>query len=584
MQNAKSRLLLARSQWRPKSQDIVLKLALVLSHDAPIECASCASHLNGLIRSRNWQQLYAFADRQAEHEYSSLATFTWHARVSALFKKYTGVPGMGFDPERTALDKFHAAEQKCALTNAHLSDRRKWNPHAQAYAWMREYVRHVLGETPDYEKIYSMCGFASGASIGVGGDRTNLGRKLLASKKTVTPYALPYVIGALRSSRLADFLGDTHPRQFVPAWVSQEIDVVAYNKISFVPKTAKTHRSIAVEPLLNGFVQKGIDLFMRDRLKRRAGIDLTSQERNQRVARSASHTGLYATVDLSAASDSLSIELARELLPERWYTLLNDTRSHNYRLPDGSIHRYNKFVSMGNGFCFPLQTLFFAAACWAASEASNADFTVYGDDIVVRREYALYLIELLSDMGFTTNSDKTFLVGPFRESCGADWYEGQFVRAAYIRDQFDSLDDIESFHNTAKAYGYPRPFLEVLRSAVPDSLRLLKPYLELGGGAFSVEVDEAVSSRHVLYDRKVCNWSWLEQGVMPRADNLADMNISIQLRDEVKCLAILGGSHSQAPLAFRRKSKSSLRRVSRWPAPLTWYLALDAMQLRRKLE
>ena len=116
-----------------------------------------------------------------------------------------------------------------------------------------------------------------------------------------------------------------------------------------------------MEPLLNGFVQKGTDLEMR-RLLRKVGIDLSDQSHNQRLAKRGSEGGFnpYCTIDLSAASDSLSYEVVKSFLPAEWFEYLCDIRAPRFLLA-GADHteRYEKFCSMGNGFCFPLQTLLF---------------------------------------------------------------------------------------------------------------------------------------------------------------------------------------------------------------------------------
>jgi hypothetical protein len=95
---------------------------------------------------------------------------------------------------------------------------------------------------------------------------------------------------------------------------------------------------------------------------------------------------------------------------------------------------YEKFSSMGNGYTFALETLIF----WALGKAVNSltggvVLSVYGDDIICSDCSAALLMEVLQWCGFVLNRDKSFVTGPFRESCGADWHTGTRVTPQYIR-------------------------------------------------------------------------------------------------------------------------------------------------------
>jgi len=102
---------------------------------------------------------------------------------------------------------------------------------------------------------------------------------------------------------------------------------------------------------------------------------------------------------------------------------------------------------MGNGFTFPLETAIFACAVEAVYKVfgrklkkSNlprgrfGNFGVFGDDIICESDKATHVIRLLELLGFTTNASKSFVIGPFRESCGGDYYKGFPVRGVYIKD------------------------------------------------------------------------------------------------------------------------------------------------------
>jgi len=91
---------------------------------------------------------------------------------------------------------------------------------------------------------------------------------------------------------------------------------------------------------------------------------------------------------------------------------------------------------MGSGITFPLETLIFWGIGKACASLTGHDslVSVYGDDIICRRGNAALFIEVLRYCGFKVNTEKSFLFGPFRESCGEDWWAGDRVVPIYIRN------------------------------------------------------------------------------------------------------------------------------------------------------
>jgi hypothetical protein len=108
---------------------------------------------------------------------------------------------------------------------------------------------------------------------------------------------------------------------------------------------------------------------------------------------------------------------------------------------EGKRLRLQKFSSMGNGFTFPLQTLIFYSLAWALQPAIEVGpqrpqvAVAYGDDIIVPSDVAPKLAELLRYVGFKVNAEKSFWEGPFRESCGKDYFLGVDVRPWFAKDQ-----------------------------------------------------------------------------------------------------------------------------------------------------
>jgi hypothetical protein len=98
---------------------------------------------------------------------------------------------------------------------------------------------------------------------------------------------------------------------------------------------------------------------------------------------------------------------------------------------------------MGNGYTFEMETLIFWAAVRVCRRHTrdHAPFRVYGDDIICGKQTADLLLPFLAWLGFPCNSSKTFLEGPFRESCGADYWNGHNVRPIHFSVTAEELSE-----------------------------------------------------------------------------------------------------------------------------------------------
>lgn len=534
------------------------------------------------VETSDWASLYGWADTVDADASSSAHEFYCVSQLVALVKKYPH--DLGFDARDNAKRKFLQAEKDCMKTNRRFESMRIPPDILDYLETARIFMSELLGDEPNFSDIWSRCDFGPGANIGVHGDRTNLFRKLFSEKLTVTPGAYHYGFAALVSNDQLVIANLFEDRNGVSCFDAEHAfgeyqkraSVVGYNKISFVPKTTKVHRTIAVEPLLNSFVQKGIDSFLRARL-RAFGYDLSSQERNQHFAYLGSMTGRYATLDLASASDSISTEFVRYLLPQNWFTFLDAVRSKSFMLDD-SIVKYEKFVSMGNGFCFPLETALFAslirAVIYRHYGCCSLKHCVYGDDLIVDTSLFLELKRLLRWCGFRLNVDKSFHTGPFRESCGCDWYNGLDVRPVTLDYHLSDPSKMMVFHNVTLQNEFALSFFEsvrpLLRESVRPQERLVRPDLypikrkrysedtpdgvliRNQDGAFTVPIDVFMASRFARWNRDEQRWSWREFKFTPYSDS-ADSEKFLR----AQFLAFLRGS-PRGELYRRRKTRRSV--------------------------
>jgi hypothetical protein len=271
---------------------------------------------------------------------------------------------------------------------------------------------------------------------------------------------------------------------------SKVIKIVDGNRITFVPKDAQKERTIAIEPTLNLYLQLGVDGFIRKRLKR-FGVNLDDQTKNQELARLGSlpnQVDRFVTIDLSAASDSVSKKICELLLPKQWVTYLMDLRSPSGLLGDQLIE-YEKISSMGNGYTFALESAIFAALIYAVTKAAGdtfdrAKFAVFGDDLIVAQKYYYRLVEALRLSGFKVNLDKTFFYGDVRESCGTDWFQGHSLRPVFLDEIPNDVMGLWCDYNRIKRLlslyweiGEESSTLSLLRKWIPDALKdIVGPY------------------------------------------------------------------------------------------------------------
>jgi hypothetical protein len=279
----------------------------------------------------------------------------------------------------------------------------------------------------------------------------------------------------LRFQRLLRWSGIDHT-DLIP-WVCEDEIVLESTRtaqLQFVPKNFKKTRSICKEPVLLQYAQQGVRLSLEEQLNKSTltsgHVVLHDQGVNRDGAVFGSEFNTVDTIDLSAASDSVRWSLIKGIFPAKVTKYLAATRSVFTQLPDGSTSiRVKKFAPMGSALCFPVQCVVYSAvvilatimadehldmediskvvdvnvASWMKRRTYRSfnhltskyqPYRVYGDDIICDSRITSIVIGLLTSLGFSVNSEKSFMGSQsYRESCGVHAYDGYDVTPLTIK-------------------------------------------------------------------------------------------------------------------------------------------------------
>lgn len=446
--------------------------------------------LNKCIRARNQERLYHYAEvwspRSMALDGISTSVFFAKYQVGAFLKKF---PFRGDTEHRrqVAIDGALKAEASCKRFNIQgFKDLIRINEVHPTLAGsldlMRDFIVQVIGESPDMAAVFRGAKHGPGSSLCTKGNRVTQYYKYHDTPYSVTADCQGYAVQLIKSHPLWwGALEDKYRREIgVPMhhlidphafwlWVFKE---VSGNRMTTVPKDGLKDRPIAIEPRLNVMLQLGVDAVIRRALKR-FGCDLDSQEKNQLFAElgSVMYGEGYSTLDLSAASDMIAYILFMLLFPPDWVELLNKLRCHQGDVL-GEVVGYHKLSSMGNGFTFAVESLIFLAVCYASITKHNQrnwakkdsqfslrdDVAVFGDDIIIPDAVAADTSYLLQMCGFKLNQDKSFTgQTPFRESCGKDFYHGNYVRPLFLDHGVCDVKDCYSIINRLRYTAYRSP-------------------------------------------------------------------------------------------------------------------------------
>lgn len=239
------------------------------------------------------------------------------------------------------------------------------------------------------------------------------------------------------------------------------------SKLIAVPKSQKGPRLIAAEPTCHQWVQQCIRDFVYTRVHRTVlglSIRFDDQNHNREAARIGSLTGACATIDLKSASDRLSCWVVQRVFrrnPDLLSAMIaSRTRyiSNEIDRKRPKLHKLRKFSTQGSALTFPIQSLCFLAMAVGTGmyleptsrwETILGKVRIFGDDIIVPKEWKTELEKVLHLLGLMVNQTKTFSKGYFRESCGMDAWKGYDVSPPHITMTPDRSDPRSVVSNVA---------------------------------------------------------------------------------------------------------------------------------------
>lgn len=452
------------------------------------------------IKRRDWNALNQV--ELAPGTFADPELYWKHSQVKELLRKGEFLTGDPAPLEKTALEEFRRCEARNFVSNRRVrlvlldqglmdpSDIRIW----EFFQDVKKEISACLGACPDFGDLNPRFGpgatFSERRPVCLAADKNS-------NLPTLTPRTSVFIpdwentawsrsVRAKRTGLGYNFKG------YCEDW-SEPLRVRG-NRFTTVPKDAFKRRGICIEPSLNVYYQLGVGGVIRRKLKNVFKIDLKyDQARHREMARWGSSYGGLSTIDLTSASDLICYELVRALLPSLWFELLESLRSP-FTFIGGKWRKLEKFSSMGNGYTFELETLIFAAICRVVSkrhgfnpdELASADMLgQYGDDCIVPTELSGDVLAVFTWCGFQANLKKTFVSGPFRESCGGDFHSGVDVRTYKLTEEPDEPQKWISFLNGLWSVARPDihdpsrvPFIRGLYrhglASLPNHVRRLK--------------------------------------------------------------------------------------------------------------
>lgn len=461
------------------------EVAGIVLEELSLHYGDCCNYLEAarLVRQGHPFLAYASIEQQNGGRAVTSPRQHWvHSQALSVVKKL-----VDSDVDRWPLTKakWFSTEERCRKLNLKFAailkrknsnilrpDEGKSIPFSPELYRFYEALVYVLGVAPPEDEIVEAAHYGPGSTVSIRGRAVHYARKVEAEE--CVPLAVDLAAKALCFDKAAwahvgmdPVYSNNEDAQAGFVRVMRErlmANVVKHDRLMFIHKNITSLRSIGAQPTCSGMLQLGVHTVLAPYLKR-VNVHLDDQSWNQKLAYLGSKDwdsspDPFCTLDKTDASNLICKNLVSNLFPPAWAKLLTRIRTPGYIAPPemgGGEFEYEMYAGMGNGTTFAVETLVFWAASYATSDAgsvesyvNSGEFAIYGDDVVLRRSHALRYMKLARYLGFRFNDKKTFLDGPFRESCGSDFYAGVPVRAATLDSETGVLNaqDLIGFHNT----------------------------------------------------------------------------------------------------------------------------------------
>lgn len=259
---------------------------------------------------------------------------------------------------------------------------------------LREYLHKVLPKAPRWDEL------EGSLSSGVTADRRTPAERW---NFDTTPLDVPRWFYQFNAH------DDTRMRVIIP-----------FARAAAVPKNRKSPRFVASELASSMYAQlalkRHLDGVIRALFGNRAPIWDAGRHRAFLQER---HMHMV-TVDLSDASDYISLDLISYILPPDWVDVLNSCRSQFVLTPDGDVTPLMVQAPMGNGYCFRLLTL---VCCAIMAVACRLPWSDFGDDMICHERDWPAVRMGLEECGLLINKSKTCF-GRYKETCGLELLDG----------------------------------------------------------------------------------------------------------------------------------------------------------------
>jgi hypothetical protein len=261
-----------------------------------------------------------------------------------------------------------------------------------------------------------------------------------------------------------------------------------WDKLYQVPKNTSKNRVITITSALRKAKQKAIGEWIREAYRSIRSCNVnhnldTCARDHQILAWIASKTSFFDTYDFSSASDRITFPIVEEVLLgkprpncQKLWDMIQKSSSLGFEWK-GNRYTYRSFP-MGYSFTFELESLLFFALTvafllnWGFKlnepplDSCIAFLTsTFGDDLIVAFSRPRKSFErFFESIGFKLNAEKSFSIETsFRESCGADFNNGTFVRGYYVKTRHPTIRDFLRITNYTKVnYGVKDSFLHTL--------------------------------------------------------------------------------------------------------------------------